>query len=554
MDQDIYKDMHEPSTASEGPVFNLNIGYQCTKQQCMGGRSDQLAMRWIGPHAEQADFSYADLDRTSSRFAAALGNLGYNGGEVLFTFLPKVPAQYFVLLGALKRKLIVGPLFVNFGEEALLDRLSDSKAKVVVTRKAGWAKLQRIRDRLPELRHILLTDSDQHLSDSILSFDLLMSQATDEYDVPWTSPDTPSLLHYTSGSTGKPKGVLHRHGSLLYQQQTGREILQLNPGATYWCTADPGWVTGTSYGMIAPWSLGVRQIHFGGGFDAQKWFEILEREQVRIWYTAPTALRMLMREDETMYKKFDLSSLQHIFSVGEPLNPEVIHWGQRVLGKSIYDTWFQTETGAIMISNRPGLPVLPGSMGKPVAGIAAEILDDSGRVLPSEQEGHLCVKPGWGSMFTTYLNNEAAYQKKFQNGWYWTGDMARRDENDYFWFVGRSDDVINTAGHLVSPFEVESALLEVPEIAESAVIGAPDEMLYEKVVAFVALREGFVWSKSLEIKVRLHVSNKVSTTATPQDLVLVEKIPKNSSGKIMRRLLKTRYLGQDTGDISTLEP
>lgn len=554
MDQNINEEKHTPDAISAVPALNPNIGFQCTGHQCALGRGHQLAMRWIGPHGERNDFTYAELDRISSRFAVVLGNLGYQGGEVLFTYLPKVPSQYFALLGALKRGLIVGPLFVNFGEEALLDRLSDSKAKVVVTRKSGWTKLQRIQERLPELRHILLIDADQHLSDSILSLDLLMSQATDEYDVPWTSPDTPSLLHYTSGSTGKPKGVLHRHGGLFYQQQTGREILQLNPGDTYWCTADPGWVTGTSYGMIAPWSLGVRQIHFGGGFDSQRWFETLERERVKIWYTAPTALRMLMREDETVYKKFDLSSLQHIFSVGEPLNPEVIHWGQRVLEKSIYDTWFQTETGAIMISNRPDLPVLPGSMGKPVAGITAEILDDSGSVLPAEQEGHLCVKPGWGSMFTTYMNNEAAYRKKFQNGWYWTGDMARRDKNEYFWFLGRSDDVINTAGHLVSPFEVESALLEVPEIAESAVIGAPDELLYEKVVAFVALREGFAWSKSLELKVRLHVSNKVSTTATPQDLLVVEKIPKNSSGKIMRRFLKARYLGLDAGDTSTLEP
>jgi acetyl-CoA synthetase len=381
-----------------------------------------------------------------------------------------------------------------------------------------------------------------------------MSQIKGEYETPWTPPDVPSLLHYTSGSTGKPKGVLHRHGSLYYQQQTGRDILQLAPGVTYWCTADPGWVTGTSYGVIVPWSLGVRQIHFSGGFDAQKWFEILEGEKVNIWYTAPTALRMLMREDEACFNKFDLSSLRHIFSVGEPLNPEVIHWGRRIFGKPIHDTWFQTETGAIMISNSPDFPVCPGSMGKPVAGIGAEILDDSGAVLPAEQEGHLCLKPGWGSMFTQYLNNEAAYKEKFAHGWYHTGDVARRDNHGYFWFLGRSDDVINTAGHLVSPFEVESALLEVPEIAESAVIGVPDQIFYEKVVAFVALKEAVSWSKALEIKVRLHLSNKVSTTATPQDLVVVDKIPKNSSGKILRRLLKARYLGKDAGDLSTHEP
>jgi acyl-CoA synthetase (AMP-forming)/AMP-acid ligase II len=344
-------------------------------------------MRWIGPHGEIQDVTYADLDRQSSRFAAVLMNLGYQRGDVLMTYLPKVPFQYFALLGGLKEQMIAGPLFVNFGEDALLDRLGDSKAKIVVTRRAGWAKLQRIRERLPSLKHILLSDVDCHLSDSVLSLDLLMLQATEEHGTPYTSPDTPSLLHYTSGSTGKPKGVLHRHGSLEYQKQTGREILQLNPGDTYWCTADAGWVTGTSYGIIVPWSLGVRQIHFGGGFDPQKWFEVLEREKVNIWYTAPTALRMLMREEDELYNKFDLSSLRHIFSVGEPLNPEVIHWGQRVLEKSIHDTWFQTETGAIMISNRPDLPLLPGSMGKPVSGIEAEVLDGSGAAMAAGEKG-----------------------------------------------------------------------------------------------------------------------------------------------------------------------
>jgi acetyl-CoA synthetase len=337
------------------------------------------------------------------------------------------------------------------------------------------------------------------------------------------------------------------------QQLTGREVLQLHPEQIYWCTADPGWVTGTSYGLLSPWSLGVTQIHYGGGFDARKWFEILEQEYVSIWYTAPTALRMLMREEEQLFAQFDLSRLQHIFSVGEPLNPEAFWWGQKVLRKTIYDTWFQTETGAIMITNRPGLPVFPGSMGKPITGIQAAILDEAGQVLPDEAQGHLCLKPGWDSMFITYFNRAADYANKFGQGWYWTGDLARRDKAGFFWFLGRSDDVINTAGHLVSPFEVESALLELPEVAESAAIAAPDELLFEKVVAFVVLHKGFEWSKDLELKIRLHVSNKVSTTATPQDLVVVNEIPKNKSGKIMRRVLRANYLGLEAGDISTLD-
>jgi acetyl-CoA synthetase len=532
---------------------NLNVGYLCTRHQCQLDRAQMRAMRWIGSRGEVADYTYAELDCASSRFANVLRTLGYAGGETLFTFLPKIPAQYFVLLGALKQRLVAGPLFANFGQEALLDRLADAKAKIVVTRKAGWSKLQSIRHLLPSLRHVLLVDADAHLDGEVLSYNLLMSQSHEDFTVPETSPNAPSLLHYTSGSTGKPKGALHRHGSFEYQQRTGREVLQLTPGDIYWCTADPGWVTGTTYGMIVPWGLGVSQIHFGGGFEASKWFEVLEREQVKIWYTAPTALRMLMREEEQLLRQFDLSQLQHIFSVGEPLNPEVIHWGEKILGKIIHDTWFQTETGAILITNRPGLPVFPGSMGKPVAGIEPGILDEAGEPVPEGAEGHLCLKPGWGSMFTTYINNPVAYEGKFRKGWYWTGDMARRDDQGYFWFLGRSDDVINTAGHLVSPFEVESALLEIPEIAESAVIGAPDEILFEKVVAFVSLRAGIEWSRSLELKIRLYISNKVSTTATPQELLVIDKIPKNNSGKIMRRLLKARYLGLEAGDVSTLE-
>jgi acetyl-CoA synthetase len=337
------------------------------------------------------------------------------------------------------------------------------------------------------------------------------------------------------------------------QSATARSVLQLTPDEIFWCTADQGWVTGTSYGIIGPWSLGVTQVHFGGMYDANKWFEVLEKEQVSIWYSAPTALRMLMREDNLRYQKYDLSHLKHIFSVGEPLNPEVVQWAQRVLNKNIYDTWFQTETGAIMITNRPALDIRPGSMGQPVEGIEPAILADNGEPVSDGEQGNLCLKPGWPSMFVSYLNRESAFQQKFIKAHYFTGDTAVKDVDGYYWFKGRSDDVINTGGHLISPFEIESALLELGEVAESGVIGAPDEMLFEKVVAFVHLNSGYEPSKELEIKLRLYIANKVSSIATPQDLIFVEKVPKNKSGKIMRRVLKARYLGQDEGDISTLE-
>lgn len=530
-----------------------NIAYTCTDLQCERGLGNKTAMRWIDAHGSMTDFSFKDLTRESNRFGNVLEKLGVKKGDIFFTFLPKMPEQFFAFLGALKAQVICGTLFSNFGEEALLDRLGDSGAVGVITRKGLLKKINRIRENLPKLKIIILVDGDDDPESGIFSYRNLMASVQDEYKVQPTSANTPSVLQYTSGSTGKPKGVLHRHGSLQGQMATARDVLCLQSDDIYWCTADQGWITGTSYGIIAPWSLGVTQIHYGGGYDAQVWVDLLVRERVTVWYSAPTALRMLMRADENIFKTAGLSGLRSIYSVGEPLNPEVIAWARRVMNRDIYDTWFQTETGAIMISNRPGMEIRPGSMGKPVAGIEPAIVSDDGTILDDGEQGNLCIKAGWPSMFSTYLNNESAYASKFRSGYYYTGDTARRDSNGHYWFMGRSDDVINTAGHLISPFEIESALLEIDEIAESGVIGAPDELLYEKVVAFVHLHEKFKPTKDLELKIRLHISNKASSIATPQEIVFCDDIPKNKSGKIMRRVLRARYSGADVGDTSTLE-
>ena len=540
---------------SEQIIVNdqYNIGHICTAQQCELGRSEKVAMRWIGASHDRMDYTFRDLDRLSNQFAHVLQGLGFSEGDIVFTFLPKMPEQFVSFLGILKLKAIAGTLFANFGEEALLDRLGDSKAGCVVTKKSFVRKITNIRGKLPALRHIIVVDCDEHLAADILSFKKLMQDAPAEFTAGLTPPDTPSVLHYTSGSTGKPKGVQHVHKSVLYQNFTTREVLDLKEDDVFWCTADQGWVTGTSYGIIGPWSIGVTQVHFGGGYNAETWLKLLEEEEIDIWYTAPTALRMLLREDPELFRKARLPKLRHIFSVGEPLNPEVIHWARRTIGKEIYDTWFQTETGAIMIANRPGLPIKPGSMGRPLEGIEPAILSDDGKSEDNLVHGNLCLKPGWPSMFVTYINNHDAYRSKFKKGYYYTGDTAFRDDEGYYWFLGRSDDVINTAGHLISPFEIESALLEIEEVAESGVIGAPDEMLFEKVVAYVTLHAQYQYSRELELKIRLHVSNKVSSIATPQDIIFVESIPKNKSGKIMRRVLKARYLGTDAGDTSTLE-
>jgi acetyl-CoA synthetase len=530
-----------------------NIAFACTTMQCRRGLADKTALRWIDAHDQRRDYTFADLDHESNRFANALTSLGIGKGDVFFTFLPKLPEQFFSFLGTLKTQAICGTLFSNFGEDALLDRLGDSCATGILTRTNLYKKIARVRDRLPALKTIILVDGDDDPAAGVISYTRVMAQASQEYQTAPTGCDTPSVLHYTSGSTGKPKGVLHCHGSLASQQATTQDILGLQPDDVYWCTADQGWVTGTSYGIIGPWSLGVTQVHYGGGYDARVWMEILEREQVSVWYSAPTALRMLMREDDAVFGGTDLTALRAVYSVGEPLNPEVLIWARRVLQREVYDTWFQTETGAIMISNRPGLAIRPGSMGKPYDRIEVAILDDTGAPLPPGEQGNLCLKTGWPAMFIDYLHNRAAYQAKFRHGYYFTGDTARCDGDGYYWFTGRTDDVINTAGHLISPFEVESALLEVPEVAESGVIGAPDALLFEKVVAYIQLHRGCAPTRELELKIRLHVSNRASTIATPQEIIFCDALPKNKSGKIMRRVLKARYLGLDAGDLSTLE-
>jgi acetyl-CoA synthetase len=539
--------------APPAPDPVVNVGDACTRLQCALGRGGKDAFRWVAPGAERRAFTFADLEAESSRAASALRGLGLAPGDVFFTFLPKLPQQLFAFLGGLRARLLVGTLFSSFGEDALADRLADSGARAVLTRRSLVRKVLAARARVPSLRHVLAVDLEEDADDVVRSWPKLLAAARPAFAPEPTAPETPSVLHYTSGSTGRPKGVVHVHGSLPSQRATAAEVLGLRDDDVYWCTADQGWVTGTSYGIVGPWSLGVTQVHYGGGYDPEAWLRLLQDERITVWYTAPTALRMLSREPASLFAAHDLSRLRAIFSVGEPLNPAVIAWGRAVLGRDIHDTWFQTETGAIMIANRPGLELRPGSMGRPVAGVTAAVLADDGAPAPAGAPGHLCLAPGWPSMFRAYLGNEDAYRSRFRGGWYHTGDTARLDEDGYFWFLGRSDDVINTAGHLVSPFEVESALLELPEVAESGVIGAPDDLLYEKVVAFVRLRPPHVLTRALDLRLRLHVSNRVSSIANPQDVVAVDVLPKNRSGKILRRVLKARYAGADAGDVSTLE-
>lgn len=534
----------------------INIGYLCSDRNCELGLADKTALIWESFSGQEKRYSFNDIRIYSNSFAKFFRDLGIEPGERVCIFLDKIPALYIGLLGVLKMGAIAQPLFSAFGEDALFTRLEDAGTEAILTSRKHIGKVRRIRDKLKALEHVVVVDGEgMELSDGEVAFDFEKAEAVEKFDVYQVSPETPSLLHYTSGTTGKPKGALHVHHSILGQYMTTKWVLDLLAEDLYWCTADPGWVTGTSYGIIGPWSLGITQLVLEMGFIPARWYQAIEKYKVTVFYTAPTAIRMLMKEGEELVKKYDLSSLRHTASVGEPLNAEAVIWSEEVMGLPFHDNYWQTETGCIVIANYPGMKIRPGSMGKPFPGITATVVDPT-EYKPVEKVGSvglMALKPGWPSMFRTYWNNQETYDSKFKNGWYICGDRASIDEDGYFWFVGRDDDVINTAGHLVGPFEIESALLEHPAIAESAAIGKPDPVNMEVVKAFIALKPGHEPSDELKLSIINFVRKKLSPLAMPQEIEFRESLPKTRSGKIMRRLLKAQETGEEIGDISTLE-
>lgn len=531
-----------------------NIAYACLTQHCEEGSSEKEIVHWIQNDMTEIRYSYGHFESESNKIAKILGNFGIHTGDVVSIFLPRSPILISSFFGILKLQAMSCILFSTLGEEALLDRLGNSQAKIIITKNSLVRKILAIKDKLPDLKAILIVDQDEHKDNFVLSLVKLIDEVEDAFDyMHQLDAETPAFLQYTSGSTGKPKGALHVHGALQDIVQSFNEIMGIEYGDLYWCTADPAWITGLAYGIIALFSTSTFHIQFSGTYNADNWLKILKDKQVNIWYTAPTALRMLMQEDEGKFFQIKSNALKRIYSVGEPLNPEIYHWGKKTFGTEVYDNWWQSETGSMMIANHPGLTVKPGSMGKPRSGIDALILNEKMQPVPTGIHGHLCVRKGWKSMFRTYYHKEDAYAEKFQGEIYITGDLAYKDEDGYFWYVSRSDDVINTAGHLVGPFEVESALLEIDEIADVAVIGADDPLIHKKIIAFVVLRSNLEWNRALELKCRIYVSNKVSTVATPAEFRVIDRIPKNQSGKILRRVLRAVYEGKDPGDLSTME-
>lgn len=535
----------------------LNIGWYCSDRICKLGLRNKKALLWEDSAGRTKEYTYDDVRIATNTVGQFLRQIGIAPQERVCLFMDRIPELYLGFLGILKIGAIAQPLYSAFGDESLFVRLSDAGTSAIITQRKHLSKVRKIVDQLPSLKHVIIVDYDgkRPLQDRERAFSLDDIRPVDELEIHPTTAESPSVLHYTSGTTGQPKGVLHVHYSLISQYLTAKWVLDLKPDDIYWCTADPGWVTGTSYGIIAPFALGVTQCVLDSGFSADAWYQFIEKHRISMWYSAPTAIRSLMKAGPEIVRKYDLSSLRHLASVGEPLNAEAVVWSERVFGLPFLDTYWQTETGSIMITNFPGMKIKPGSMGKAFPGITSAVLDPVTYepITTPGKVGLIAFRPGWPAMMRTYWNNEATYQKKFRNGWYLSGDRSRIDNDGYFWFTGRDDDIINTGGHLVSPFEVESALLEHPAIAESAVVAKPDDVNMEVVKAFVTLKPGNRPDADLELDIMNFIRKRLSSLAMPQEIEYVESLPKTRSGKIMRRLLHAREWGETIGDISTLE-
>ena len=537
----------------------LNIAYEAVDRHLLHGRGDKVAIRWIGKSGERQEFTYADLAQATNQFANALHDLGVMPGERVFVLMGRLPELYVAVLGALKARCVVTPLFSAFGPEPIVTRAEMGDARVLVTTPELYQrKIRDVRERLPGLKHVVVVGAAPSDEPGVHPWGVLVSPASTRYTIGHTDPEFMALLHFTSGTTGRPKGAVHVHEAVLAHVVTGRYALDLHDDDVFWCTADPGWVTGTSYGIIAPLVCGVTNVVVEAEFDPQTWYGVLERERITVWYTAPTAIRMMMKLGAEALQGVDLSALRFMASVGEPLNPEAVVWGLKAFGRPFHDNWWQTETGGIMVSNYAAMDIKPGSMGKPLPGITAAVVRRlaDGHVEPIEApdvDGELALKTPWPSMMRGYLHEDERYRKCFADGWYLTGDLAHRDADGYYWFVGRADDVIKSAGHLIGPFEVESALMEHPAVAEAGVIGIPDPMAGEVVKAFVALKPGFEAGETLRRELLGHARKRLGAAVAPKQIEFRDNLPKTRSGKIMRRLLKARELGLPEGDLSTLE-
>ena len=534
---------------------NVNMAHEAIDRHAESWRKNKVALYYEGPDGEYK-YTFLELQTLSNKFANVLKSLGVSRGDRVFTYMSRIPELYIAAIGTVKNGSVWGPLFGGFRAEAVKDRLEDSGARVLITTPdLKKANVDEIVSDLPDLEHVIVAKSDAaRPDDRSISFEEEMKNASCYHETEWMQRDDPIMIHYTSGTTGKAKGVIHAHNAMVGHFITTKYVQDVTDIDIYWCTADPGWVTGTSYACWGPWLNGVSQLAYSGRFDSSVWYGLIDKYQVTIWYTAPTALRLLMKDGLDLIEQFDLGSLRHITSVGEPLNPEVIRWGLKAFDLPIHDNWWMTETGQILIANYPCMPIRPGSMGRPFPSITASIVDDKGNELPPNTPGNLVIKPPWPALMRGIWQNDEKYRSYFEiPGWYKTGDSAFKDEDGYFWFMGRVDDVIKTSGERVGPFEVESALVEHPAVAEAGVIGKPDALRGEIIKAFVSLRGGYTPSEDLKLDISTFVKQHLAAHAFPREIEFMEKLPKTRSGKIMRRVLKAQELGLPMGDLASLD-
>ncbi len=534
------------------PDGKLNAAYNCIDRHAKGKLKDKIALIYDDGEGNAQKFTFGQLHVLTNKFANVMKKLGIKRQDRVFFFLSRSPELYVGFLGAIKYGAISSPMFPAFGPDAIRDRLLDSGAVCLVTDSALKSRVYEVKSQLPDLKHMVIVGKD--VATNEVSWEKEMADASAEFDATPMDPEEFSYMLYTSGTTGKPKGVVHAHRDIVQMHLSTNWVLDVHDEDIYWCTADLGWVTGVVYGCMGPWSNGVTQVGLGGRFDPERWYKTIQSYKITIWYTAPTAVRMLMAKGDDLPKKYDLSSLRALYSVGEPLNPEGVKWAMDVFdSKPFHDTWWQTETGSILITNFPEMDIKPGSMGKPLPGVEAAIVDETGAVLEQGEEGSLALRPGWPAMMRQIWKNTAKYNEYFRNGWYYTGDTAQIDKDGYFWYVGRADDVIKTAGERVGPFEVESALIEHPAVAEAGVIGKPDELRGNIIKAFIVLSPGFSESPQLKEDIQKFVKTKLAGHAYPREVEVVKSLPKTRSGKIMRRMLRAKELGLPIGDTSTLD-
>lgn len=534
--ENIRTELLEHSTAG-----NCNMAWLAVDRHAVGSAGERPAICWCGSKGEREEITYRSLSLDSSRFANVLETLQIAAGEIVCTLAGRSPLLYTVCFGTFKHRNVFCPLFATFGPEPVYQRLHQGSITVLVTTNALYNRtVKHQRGALSELRHILLLDADQHQQYNVWSLPRLLESASPSWTIPPTSWDDPALLHFTSGTTAMPKGALHVHEAALTHYMTGKYVLDFHPEDRFWCTADPGWVLGTTYAVIAPLLHGITTIFDQGEFDAGRWLDILHTEQVAVLYTSPSALRRLQRVDESNWQTRNFPYLRAVHCAGEPLAPETVKWGRDHFHCSIHDNWWQTETGGIMVANTPGQPIKPGSMGRPVPGIKAAIVSDSGEDISSTgRVGMLAIEAGWPSMFRGYIHDSKRYDRCFCGQWYLSGDLAAIDLDGYFWFKGRVDDIIKTAGHMVGPFEVEAVLVSHPAVAEAAVYGIPDALLGERVAAAVVLEQGSDANDQLQAELIGYARQHLGPAIAPRTIVFVRKLPKNNAGKIMRRLLRT---------------